>query len=121
MVEGYKDILKKKMDEFVQEVFDVTGNFPREEIYITTSQLKRAALSIILNYVEGYARFREKNQLNFLETSYGSLKETQYLLYFSFKRNFLQENKYNNLNKRLDEIGAMLWTEIKSLANKIKD
>ena len=65
MGENYKIVLKNKMDQFVHEVFDATAIFPREEIYITTSQLKRAALSIILNYVEGFARFKKKNQLNF--------------------------------------------------------
>lgn len=54
-MKGYKDLLKNKMDVFVREVFLITKNFPKEEIYITTSQLKRAALSIILNYIEGYA------------------------------------------------------------------
>lgn len=120
-MQGYKEVLKNKMDEFVREVFVETRNFPREEIYITTSQLKRAVLSIILNYVEGYARFRPKNQLNFLETSYGSLKEVNYLLYFSWKQSFLSEDKYKKLIKQLDEIGAMLWTEIKSLTKSLGD
>lgn len=120
MVVGYKENLKNKMDGFVQEIFNATFDFPREEIYITTAQLKRAALSVILNYIEGYARFREKSQLSFMEIAYGSLKETKYLLYFSCKRNFLCEERYVILLKMLDEIGAMLWTEISSLSKKIE-
>lgn len=121
MTESYKEILKAKMDQFVQEVFDATAVFPREEIYITTSQLKRAALSIILNYIEGYAKFKKKNQLNFLETSYGSLKETKYLLYFSQKRKFIPDEKYTILAKHIDEIGAMLWTEIAALSKSLEE
>lgn len=117
----YKHTLKGKMDEFVRLVFFETREFPKQELYITVSQLKRAALSIILNYIEGYARFKEKNQLNFLEISYGSLKETQYLLFFSKEQKFLSENTYELLYKQSDQIGAMLWTEIKNLTKSIKE
>lgn len=120
-MEGYKVLLKNKMDIFVREVFLASKLFPREEIYITTSQLKRAFLSIILNYVEGYARFKKKNQLNFLEISYGSQKEVEYLLYFSEKMNFISNESNQRLSKLLSEIGAMLWTEIQSLSKSIEE
>lgn len=120
MSENYKTILRNKMDCFVNEVFDATALFPKDEMYITTSQLKRAALSIILNYTEGYARFKKKNQLNFLEISYGSLKETAYLLHFARRRNFVPESIYTKMNKHIDEIGAMLWTEIMALNRSIE-
>ena len=120
MTENYKERLKQKMDTFVHLTFSLTKDFPKTEIYITTSQLKRAALSIILNYVEGFARIKKGNQLQFLETSYGSLKETKYLLYFSAKESFLTTEQYNNASKIIDEIGAMLWTEISAL-NKSLD
>ena len=116
---NFKEKLKVKMDNFVHEVFRVSKKFPREEIYITVSQLKRAALSIVLNYIEGYARIKKGNQLNFLEISYGSLKETKYLLYFSMKENFIPENEYIILSKMIDEVGAMLWTEIVALDKTI--
>ena len=118
---GYKDQLKLKMDVFVHGIFDATIKFPREEIYITTSQLKRAALSIILNYTEGYARFKPKMQLNFLETAYGSLKESEYLLDFSLRRNFIDQTIYDKLKAQIDEIGAMLWTEISSLQKSVDE
>ncbi|MFA7314602.1 MAG: four helix bundle protein [Candidatus Magasanikbacteria bacterium] len=118
-MEGFKKILKQKMHNFVEKIFLETKNFPREEIYVTTSQLKRATLSIILNYTEGYARFTEKNQLNFMRTAFGSAKETEYLLYLSKKLNFLNENDYNELNTLLDEINAMLWSEINTLSKSI--
>jgi len=120
-MDRYKERLKEKMDAFVSEVFLISKLFPKEEIYITVAQLKRAALSIILNYIEGYARFKKGNQLNFLEISYGSLKEVKYLLYFSMKQKFLPEQNYRDLMVRLDEIGAMLWTEIASLTASLKE
>jgi four helix bundle protein len=80
----YHTELKKLMDELVHFVYDLTITFPKEERFDLTSQLKRAALSIVLNYIEGYARQRKAVLKNFLEISYGSLKETAYLLYFSY-------------------------------------
>jgi len=120
-MDRYKERLKEKMDAFVSEVFLISKLFPKEEIYITVAQLKRAALSIILNYIEGYARFKKGNQLNFLEISYGSLKEVKYLLYFSMKQKFLPEQNYRDLMVRLDEIAAMLWTEVSSLTAALKE
>lgn len=107
--------LKKLMDEFVNKVYDNTKNFPREEIFGLTSQLRRASLSVILNYIEGYARQRKNVLRNFLEISYGSLKESKYLVYFSYKRKYLKVKEYNQLLEISDKIGAMLWGIISKL------
>ncbi|MFH1457073.1 MAG: four helix bundle protein [Patescibacteria group bacterium] len=107
--------LKKKMDEYVHLVFRITRNFPKEELYNTTSQLKRASLSVILNYIEGFARKKQAVKRNFWEISYGSLKESQYLLYFSFKEDFLNKDEYEKIFKLGDEIGAMLWKSTDSI------
>jgi len=107
--------LKLLMDEYVNKVYDYTGKFPKAELFGLTSQLRRAALSVILNYIEGYARRRNKVLLNFLEISYGSLKESKYLVYFSFRRKYLGEKEYEELLGLAEEIGAMLWGTIDKL------
>jgi four helix bundle protein len=69
----------------------------------------------MLNYIEGFARRKGKNckvYKNFLETSYGSLKESKYLVYFSYTENYIDENNYHKLIKMADEIGAMIWSTI---------
>lgn len=113
--EQFHDKLKRKMDKFAHLVYTITKEFPKEELYGVTSQLRRAALSIILNYIEGYARIKNKVTKNFLEISYGSLKETKYLLHFSLKENYLPEKSYKEAMKLAEEIGAMLWKTIKKL------
>lgn len=113
--ETFHQKLKKTMDEFVHLVYSLTRSFPKEELYGVTSQLRRAAMSVILNYIEGYARGREKVHKNFLEISYGSLKECKYLLYFSFEENFLKGNDYKKVSGLSEEIGAMLWGIISKL------
>jgi four helix bundle protein len=108
--------LKAKMDKYVQLIYKLTRAFPKEEIYGTTSQLRRASLSVILNYIEGFARQRQAVKLNFWEISYGSLKESKYLLYFSYKENFIPSSEYKPALNLAEEIGAMLWTCIKSIS-----
>ncbi|MFA6534375.1 MAG: four helix bundle protein [Patescibacteria group bacterium] len=115
MVEGYKNGLKIKLDGFAHLVYRNTKSFPKDELYGITSQLRRATVSVVLNYIEGYARMKKLVQLNFLEISYGSLKETKYLLHFSWKENYLTDKNYSQLIKLAEEIGAMLWTEIQAL------
>lgn len=97
------------MDEYVNKAYDYSKNFPKEETFGLTSQFRRAALSVILNYIEGYARQRKGVLKNFLEISYGSLKESKYLVYFSYKRGYIGEKEYQELVELAEQIGAMLW------------
>jgi four helix bundle protein len=111
----FHGILEEKIDEFAHNVYSVSKLFPREELYGITSQMRRAALSVALNYIEGYARLRSKVYKNFLETAYGSLKEVLYLLKFSLKEKFIKEKDFNILSSQGDEIGAMLWSTMNKL------
>jgi len=113
--ETFHNQLKGKMDEYVHLIYQITRNFPKEELYGVTSQLRRAALSVILNYIEGYARTRTKVHKNFLEISYGSLKESKYLLYFSLVEGYLLKTDYDKAVKLAEDIGAMLWGIIRNL------
>ena len=73
------------MDKYAHSVYSATRDFSRQELFGITSQLRRSALSVILNYIEGFARRKKENckvYKNFLEISYGSLKESKYLLHF---------------------------------------
>ena len=105
----FHEKLKDQMDRFAHLVYSFTKSFPKEELYGLTSQLRRSALSVVLNYVEGYARKRDKVHKNFLEISYGSLKEAEYLLHFAFKEEYVLESDYKKALILSDNIGAMLW------------
>jgi len=107
--------LKNKMDRYVHSVYRITKNFPKEEMYGSTSQLRRSSLSVILNYIEGFARMKNNVKKNFWETSYGSLKESKYLLHFTLVEKYYSKDEYNKALRLADEIGAMLWSSIKSL------
>lgn len=117
---NFKSLLKNKMDSYVHFIYQVTKKFPKEELYTTVSQVRRAGLSTILNYIEGYARRKRAVQLNFFEISYGSLKESAYLLSFALKENWITEDDFNQGLKLSDEIGAMLWTEISAIEKSLQ-
>lgn len=115
---NFHKILKDKIDTFVHLIYRVSREFPKEEIYGVTSQIRRAALSIALNYVEGYARNRNLVYINFLEISYGSLTECDYLLDFSLQENYLDSELHREAKALSKEIGAMIWTTIRGLKGK---
>lgn len=112
--ETYHGKLRRIMNEYVHVVYRLSRKFPREEMFGVTSQLRRSTLSIILNYIEGYARIKNKVHKNFLEISYGSLQESKYLLGFALEEKYITKEEYDKVAPLAEEIGAMLW---KTLSN----
>ena len=60
---------KLKMFNYVKLVYKITKDFPRDELYGIVSQLRRSAMSVILNYIGGFARFKTGYKLQFYENS----------------------------------------------------
>jgi four helix bundle protein len=113
------DPLSEKADELAHLVYKVTKKFPKEELYGLTSQLRRAALSVPLNIVEGFARKGSRDYRQFLYIAYGSLKETKYLLNFAYKEGYLKEKEYGEISSLAEEVGKILWSSIKTLERKL--
>ncbi len=112
----YFDQLKKKMDTYAHVVYKISKKFPKDELYGVTSQIRRAALSVILNYIEGFARQGKPTKRHFWEIAYGSLKESKYLLHFCLTENYMEKEDYLQALQLSEEIGAMLWRAIESLS-----
>ncbi len=116
----YRETLKNKMDQYVHFIYGITKSFPKEEIFGSVSQIRRAGLSVVLNYTEGYARRKPLVLLNFYEIAYGSLQESKYLLLFAKDEKYIPEDIYKKGEIMANEIGAMLWKEIQSIEKSIK-
>ena len=110
-----ENILKNKTHKFILLVYQVSQNFPKNEVYGLTSQIRRAAVSVMLNYLEGFARQHVKVTKNFYQISFGSIKECKYIIYLSYELKYINQNDYNQLINLADEISAMLWKSIKNL------
>ena len=105
----------KLSDNLAYKVYVLTKSFPKDEIYGLTSQLRRAALSIPTNIVEGYSRKGDKELSRFLNISLGSMAETKYLLHFAHRLNLIGNQEYEDLKADYDNLGKMLWKFYKSL------
>jgi len=113
---GYRKLVVwQSADELAYAVYLKTKSFPKEEMYGITSQLRRAALSVAINIVEGYGRQGRNEFRHFLNIALGSLAETEYLLDFSLKLKYLNERNYNDLRDLRKKVGRLLWKFYKSL------
>ena len=111
----YKDKLIIEADNLAVLVYKLSLKAPKYELYGFISQLQRAALSVVLNMIEGYARQNRKEYRRFLDISYGSLKETMYLVEFGVKIGYFENEEAEEINKEYDEIAKMLWSKIRTL------
>ncbi len=77
-------------DEVAIETYKITRRFPKEELFGLTSQMRRAAVSVPSNIVEGCARESQSEYLRFLEIAFGSLRELHYQFELSGKLGYLK-------------------------------
>ena len=106
---------------FARKVYEVTRYFPKDELYGITSQLRRAALSVPTNIVEGTARQGQRELKNFLNIALGSLAEAEYLLEFCKEIGFLKQEDYDALELLRSRAGLPLWKFHRSLLNNARD
>lgn len=90
-------------DEVVMLVYRVTAGFPKEELFGLTSQIRRAAVSVPSNIVEGCARDSEADYLRFLSIAFGSLRELHYQLNLSKRLGFLGAQDSSLIESRVVE------------------
>ncbi len=108
-----------KAIELSVQVYKATSNFPKEEIYGLTSQIKRSAISIPSNISEGAGRNSNKEFNHFLGIANGSSYELQTQLIISNKLNLITDETLQPLLKEIEEIQKMTYTFQKTLQNKI--
>jgi len=108
----------KEAHELTLEVYKATADFPTEERYGLTSQLRRAASSVPANIVEGCSRNTTKEYIYFLYSARGSLEEVRYFLLLAKDLAYLQESAYSDLEKRYEDVSKMLNGLISSLKRK---
>jgi len=97
----------KKSRKFCSEIYSVTADFPTDEKFGLTNQLRRASVSIPSNIAEGSSRNSQKDFSRFLEIAIGSAYEIETQLLIASDLGFLKENNLKNLITNIEEIIKM--------------
>ena len=95
-------------DALAIAVYKATQSFPRDEIFGLTSQLRRAAVSIPSNIVEGCARHSKAEYLHFLDMAYGSAREVEYQIGLSHRLGYLDTSSREQLQPLATETAKVL-------------
>lgn len=110
-----KLIVWQRAHELVLRIYDITKSFPKDEQFGLTSQIRRAAVSIPSNIVEGKARGSNKDYNRFLMMARGSLEEVKYQMLLAKDLKYIDEESYRELLNLALETGRLLAGLIKKL------
>lgn len=116
-MKNYKDLkVWQKSFELSWSVYELTKNFPEEEKFSLTSQIRRSAISIPSNIAEGSGRYSDKEFIKFLYIAKGSANELETQVLIAEKAKYLTSQKSKALQNSLSEILKMLSALIKSIS-----
>jgi len=107
-----------KSIELATDLYEVTANYPKAEMYGLTSQMRRAVVSIGSNIAEGAGRQSSKEFIRFLNIAKGSSYELETQLTISKNLDYLSDKEYKSIVLKLVEIEKMIFALVKTLSKK---
>ncbi len=115
-ISSYRDLLvwQQAMDLAVT-TYDLTRDWPREELYGLTSQARRASVSIAANIAEGYGRESRRSYVNFLCMAQGSVKELETHLMIAQRVGILPEAGAGDVLEKCESVGKLLRLLVRKL------
>jgi len=105
-------VVWKKAHSMVLDIYLLTKDFPEEELYGLTNQLRRAAVSVPANIAEGFGRISKAEKVRFFNIAQGSLNEIRYFLILTQD---LQYGDVRELKSKAEEISKILYIYIKRI------
>lgn len=115
VIRRFQDLIVwQKSHQLALQVYKVTKQFPKEETYVLTSQIRRAVISIGSNIVEGFNRKTVKDSLQFYNIATGSLHELEYQLLLARDLQYISNRDYDMLQISLTEVSKLLFSWSKS-------
>jgi len=114
---GYRKlILYQKAHKLVLAVYTATKKFPRDELFGLTSQMRRSAVSVVANIIEGYGRRTVNDKLQFHYIARGSLNELEYYIDLSLDLGYCSTTDHQTVSQLRDEVGKLLYRFMQSIA-----
>jgi four helix bundle protein len=107
-------IVWQKAHQFVLEVYKLTKIFPKEEVFVLTSQLRKAAVSVPANIAEGYKKKGKNDKMRFFNISEGSLEECKYYIILSKDLEYVNND---DLLTSAEEVSKLLNSYSKAIIN----
>jgi len=104
-------------DEVAVMIYQMTKSFPKNEVYGLSAQMRRAAVSIASNIVEGCARESLNEYLRFLEIAFSSLKELHYQFSLASCLEYLDDHHKSEWESKLIETEKVLSSLVRSIRN----
>ena len=103
-----KLLVWQRAHSLVLKIYEVTNNFPKEEIWGLTSQIRRSAVSVPSNIVEGKARGSRKDFKRFLLIARGSLEEVKYQSLLAKELKYMNDEQYEEITVMIEDVGRLL-------------
>lgn len=121
-IESFKDLeIWRKGIALAKEIYLLTRDFPKEEIYGLTNQMQRAAISIPSNIAEGFLRQYLKERIQFLFVALSSCGELDTQFFLAKELGYLREDGFVALSERINHLARMIRALINSLSRKKDD
>jgi len=108
----------KKAHQLVLEIYKTVSQFPKEEIYGLSSQIKRSSVSIPSNIAEGFVRKGKKEKIQFYYIALGSVTELKSQLLIAKDLKFVQKKAFQKLANLTIEVSKLIVSLIKSTNNR---
>ena len=110
----------QKADDLVMRVYELTESFPKSEMFGLTSQIRRAAVSVAANIVEGSARPTLKDYVHFLFIAKSSLVEVEYHLHLCHRLDYVDDDNYRSITQAQKEAARVLQGLIQFIQREIR-
>jgi len=103
---------------FNRTLYRVSGNFPKEELFGLTSQVRRASVSVSSNIAEGSGRNSDADFGHFLEIAYGSLLEVVSQCFLALDQGYMQQDQFDAIAEEADNLAGKIVMLSRSLGRE---
>ena len=107
----FRDIIVwQKSHQLAILIYKLTADFPKSEVFGLVGQLRRNAVSVPSNVVEGYKRKSKNDAIRFYVIAESSLEEMKYQLILALDLHYISQTEYQEANNLAEEVGKLLYS-----------